>query len=202
MNIRRSPVAPFAATAVLLASACGGTDSSSPGDADELTPITVGVMPIVDTAAIFLGDEQGIFAEHGLELTFEMTQGGAAIIPAVVGDSYEFGFSNVPSLLVGATQDLPLRLVAPANTTTGDTEEDFSAVLVAEDSDIAAPEDLSGHTVAVSTLNNIGDVTISQVVEDAGGDASSIEFVEMPFPDMPAASPATRSTQSGSWSPT
>ena len=29
--------------------------------------------------------------------------------------------------------------------------------------------------------------TISKVVDDAGGDASTINFVELPFPDMPAA---------------
>ena len=54
-------------------------------------------------------------------------------------------------------------------------------------SNIAGPADLAGRTVAVNTLNNIGTTTISKVVEDAGGDASSINFVELPFPDMPAA---------------
>ncbi|MCK6210099.1 ABC transporter substrate-binding protein [Georgenia sp. EYE_87] len=184
------PVGALAAAVALAACGGGGAAESGGGEAPttgSLTPVTVGVMPIVDTAAIFLGEKEGIFAEHGLDLTFEMAQGGAAIIPAVVSGTYDFGFSNVPSLIVATGQGLPLRLIAPANTTTGDTTSDFSAVVVPEGSDIQSPSDLAGRTVAVSTLKNIGDVTVSHVVKGAGGDPSAVEFVEMPFPDMPAA---------------
>ena len=41
--------------------------------------------------------------------------------------------------------------------------------------------------MAVNTLNNIGDSTIRNVVEKDGGDPSAVNFVEMGFPDMPAA---------------
>ena len=56
-----------------------------------------------------------------------------------------------------------------------------------EGSDIEDAADLAGKTVAVNTLNNIGDTTIRKVVDDAGGDPEAVEFVEMGFPDMPAA---------------
>jgi len=186
MSFKRLLIAGAAVASLALVAACGdGSESDQPGG--ELTSLTVGVMPIVDTAAIFLGEQEGIFEEHGLELTFEMAQGGAAIIPAVVGGSYDFGFSNVPSLILGVSEGLPLQLIAPANTSTGDTSSDFSAVLVPEDSDIQGPADLTGRTVAVSTLKNIGDVTISHVVQEAGGDPDQIDYVEIPFPQMPAA---------------
>jgi NitT/TauT family transport system substrate-binding protein len=55
------------------------------------------------------------------------------------------------------------------------------------DSGITSPKDLAGKTVAVNTLKNIGTVTVSEVVDKAGGDPASIKFVEMGFPDMPAA---------------
>lgn len=179
-----------ALTIAVAAAACADGDTGqtgAPEAAGELIPVTVGVMPIVDTAAIFLGESRGVFAEHGLDLTFEMAQGGAAIIPAVVGGNFDFGFSNVPSLLIGVSQGLPLRIVAPANTTTGDLDSDFSGVVVPAGSEIQDVTDLQGRTVAVSTLNNIGDVTVSRVVSDAGGDSETIQFVELGFPDMPAA---------------
>ena len=129
---------------------------------------------------------QGFFEEEGLDVTLELAQGGAAIVPAVVSGEYQFGFSNVTSLLLATSNDVPLKAVAPGNFTTG-ADPDFGAVVVPADSEIQTAADLAGHTVAVNTLNNIGDSTIRHVVEEDGGDPEAIEFVEMGFPDMPAA---------------
>ncbi|TRW46808.1 ABC transporter substrate-binding protein [Georgenia yuyongxinii] len=200
MRARRLPLAAAAASALLFTAACGGggtteETSAAPGAEEttgaeaggDLTPITVGVIPIVDTAAIWLGVDQGIFEEHGLDVTLDVAQGGAAIAPAVVSGDYQFGFSNVVSLLIASSKGLPLQIVAPGNFSTGDTTADIGAVVTKPDSGITSPADLAGKTVAVNTLNNIGDVTVKEVVAKAGGDPESIQFVEMGFPDMPAA---------------
>ncbi|MET0416234.1 MAG: ABC transporter substrate-binding protein, partial [Actinoplanes sp.] len=47
--------------------------------------------------------------------------------------------------------------------------------------------DLAGKKISVNTLKNIGDTTVRESVRKAGGDPSGINFVEMPFPNMPAA---------------
>ncbi|MFE7504088.1 ABC transporter substrate-binding protein [Promicromonospora sp. NPDC057488] len=186
------PAVAVAAAAALLLAACGGPSEAGTGSGDGgadggLTPVKVGVIPIVDVAPIYLGVQEGFFEEEGLDVTLELAQGGAAVVPAVVAGEYQFGFSNVTSLLVASSQGLPLKAVAPGNSTTGVAGEDFSAVVVPEDSDVEDAADLAGRTVAVNTLNNIGDTTIRKVVADAGGDADAVEFVEMGFPDMPAA---------------
>jgi NitT/TauT family transport system substrate-binding protein len=191
--MKSSLVAALSAALVLLAACGGGDDDASDEPADSATgatetqAITVGVIPIVDVAPIYLGVEQGFFEERGLEVTLELAQGGAAIVPAVIAGEFDFGFSNITSLLVAQTQGLPLKVVAAGDSTTGQPGEDFAAVVVPEGSAVAGPADLAGKTVAVNTLNNIGTTTISKVVDDAGGDASTINFVELPFPDMPAA---------------
>ncbi|GAA1630102.1 ABC transporter substrate-binding protein [Georgenia ruanii] len=196
MRTRRLPLTLALAGALMLTAACGGGsgDGASPsagasgsGASGEMTSIKVGVLPIVDTAAIWLGKDKGIFEQHGLDVTLEVAQGGAAVVPAVVAGEYQFGFSNVTSLIVAASKGLPLQIVAPGNFSTGDTKADIGAVVTKSDSGITSPADLAGKTVAVNTLNNIGTVTVSEVVEQAGGDPSTIKFVEMGFPDMPAA---------------
>ncbi|WP_369373012.1 ABC transporter substrate-binding protein [Promicromonospora sp. Populi] len=189
---RTFPTAVAATAAVLLLAACGSSDGGAASGPDatadgELTAVTVGVIPIVDVAPIYLGVQEGIFEEHGLDVTLELAQGGAAIVPAVVSDEYQFGFSNVTSLLAASVEGLPLKVVAPGNFTTGTPGEDFGGVVVPEDSDIEDAADLAGATVAVNTLNNIGDTTVRKVVDDAGGDPADVEFVELGFPDMPAA---------------
>jgi NitT/TauT family transport system substrate-binding protein len=152
-----------------------------------LTAVTVGVIPIVDVAPIYLGIQSGIFEDHGLEVTLELAEGGAAIVPAVADGTYQFGFSNVTSLLVASSKGVPVKVVAPGNFSTGQPGKDFSAVVASADSDIAGAADLAGRTVAVNSLKNIGDTTVRNVVDDAGGDPQAVEFVEMGFPDMSAA---------------
>jgi NitT/TauT family transport system substrate-binding protein len=147
----------------------------------------VSVIPIVDVAPIYLGLEQGFFSDHGIDLTMETAQGGAAIVPAVLNGQVQFGFSNVTSLMLAQAQGIGLKMVTPGAAATGDPDKDIGMLAVREDSDLSDAADLAGRTVAVNTLNNIADTTVRQVVRQAGGDPAEVEFVELPFPDMPAA---------------
>ncbi|WP_104134036.1 MULTISPECIES: ABC transporter substrate-binding protein [unclassified Cryobacterium] len=176
----------LAAASVIALSACSaGADTTAPAKSDALTPVTVGVIPIVDTAPIWLGKEKGFFSAEGLDLTVQVTTGGAAAVPGVVSGDYEFAFGNLVSVMVARDQGLDLRYVANGNSTAG--SPDFGAVIVPGDSPIMSAADLAGKTVSVNNLQNIGDTTIRQIVEDDGGDSSGIQFVEVGFPDAEAA---------------
>lgn len=184
-----------AAAAVLALAACGSgspsgtTDSSgaASGGASELTKITVGVIPIVDVAPIYLGQQEGFFEDQGLELEPVLAQGGAAIVPAVMSGSMDFGFSNVSSMLIANSKGLDVKIVSAGAASTGKDKADFGGILVAADSGIASAADLAGKKVAVNTLNNINDTTVRQAIRKAGGDPQTTEFVELGFPDMQAA---------------
>ncbi|MEW1962626.1 ABC transporter substrate-binding protein [Microbacterium sp. NPDC077644] len=169
------------------APAGGDTSDGGSGDSAELTPVTVGVIPIADTAALYLGEDQGFFEDEGLDLTIETATGGAAIVPAVVSGDYEFGFSNQLSLMVAADQGLDIQMVSSAVATTGDTTKDMGAVVTKADSGIASPADLAGKTVSSNSVGNINDTAVRSVVDESGADSSTIEFVEVPFPDAIAA---------------
>ncbi|UWX97821.1 ABC transporter substrate-binding protein [Arthrobacter zhaoxinii] len=187
--MRKTGVAAVLAAALFGVTGCSGGSPSSETETEasgDLVPIEVGVIPIVDVAPIYLGVEQGFFEDEGLELTLTPAQGGAAIVPAVTSGQMAFGFSNVTSMIVGKSKGLPIRMVAPGASTTGDVDADFASVMTLPGSGIEETADLAGKRVGVNTLNNISDSTISEAVKQAGGDYESIEFVEMQFPDMPA----------------
>ena len=178
-----------AATAGLLAlTSCGGGDEAVSDDEvaqdGQLTEVSIGVVPVVDVAPIYLGVQEGIFEEHGLDVDLTVAQGGAAIIPAVQSGDFDFGFSNITSLVIGESQGLPLQVVAPGPQTTGNVGEDFSALLVPEDSDAESIADLEGKRVAVNTLNNINDTVLKEGLRQAGGDRDAMDLVEVAFPDM------------------
>lgn len=185
----RRLLAPITALALLTtATACGGSSDEPATDTEGgLAQVAVGIIPIIDVAPIYLGQEQGFFEERGIELELVPGSGGAAAVPGVVAGDFDFAFGNVTSLLLAQTQGLPLKVVSNGTASTGDPATDFSAVVVAADSPVQTAADLAGRTVAVNNLKNIGEVTIRKAVEDAGGDSSTIEFVELAFPDMPAA---------------
>ncbi|GGL33655.1 ABC transporter substrate-binding protein [Phycicoccus endophyticus] len=193
---RRAGLVAAGSAAALVLAACGsgdgslGDSSSSDGASSasgETSTVSVGVIPIIDVAPIYLGVDQGFFADHGLELDLELAQGGAAIVPGVVSDQYQFGFSNTTSLLLATDKGLPVKVVASGNQGTDDPEEDFAGILVRSDSGISSPKDLAGKKVAVNTLNNINTTTTNALVRADGGDPSGIDYVELAFPDIPAA---------------
>jgi len=178
--------ASLSAIAIALAAttaACGGGGEAGDGGTDA---VSVGVIPIVDVAPIYLGIEQGFFASRDIEVELTEAQGGAAIVPGVAAQEFDFGFSNITSLLLAQSAGLPVEIVANGVASTGVAGEDFGAVMVPADSPIQTPADLAAATVAVNTLNNIGDTTIRESVRLDGGDPSGIGFTEVAFPDMPA----------------
>src|SRR5699024_9311694 len=168
-NRGRLPLFISAATAGLLTlSACGGSSNDATEGTDgDLTPVEVGVIPIGDVASIYVGQQEGIFEEHGIDLTLTQAQGGAAIVPGVQSGDLDFGYSNVTSLVMARSQGLPIQIVATGPQTTGSTDDDFAAVMVAPDSGIESVTDLEGKTLAVNTLNNIIDsVLLSVLLQD------------------------------------
>src|SRR5262245_49898302 len=125
--LRRFAAAAVMTAMVAAAGACGSDKPSTappppPGQPDK---VTVGVIPIVDVAPIYLGKSKGFFSKRNIDLNLTLAQGGAAIVPAVVSGQYQFGFSNVVSLLLAQSKGLPLKVVASGNTSTGDKNKDF-----------------------------------------------------------------------------
>jgi NitT/TauT family transport system substrate-binding protein len=177
----------LAFAAVLLASCTSAPQSapqSTPGTPDK---VTVGVIPILDVAPIYLGKQKEFFKKRNIELSLTLASGGAAIVPAVVSGQYQFGFSNVISLLLATSNGLPLKVVCNGNNSTGVDGADFAALMVKGDSPIKTPADLAGKTVAANTLKNIVDTSVRASVRKAGGDPKAVKFVELPFPQQPAA---------------
>lgn len=169
----------------LALSACADTGATESSGGEELDEVTIATQPIVDSAPLYLGLDKGFFEEEGLSLKIETAAGGAAVIPGVIAGTFEFGRGNLLSTMVAMDKGLDLQCITNANSTAGNP--DFGAVVVQEDSPIKTMADLPGNTVSVNTLSNIGDTTIRSIVEEAGGDPDGIDFVEVGFPEAPAA---------------
>ena len=176
----------------LLLLACGGT-ANNPAPAASQAPVTlrVGVIPIVDVAPIYLGNQQGFFKEQNLTLDLQLAQGGAAIVPAVVSGDYQFGFSNLVSEILAVSKGLKIQIVAQGVQANDDKTKDSWAIL-ALNSALTTCKSLEGKTIAVNTLKNIGEISIKAACEKEGAGVSSFKLIEMNFPDMLPAMQAGR----------
>ena len=194
--MRRQLAALLFASTMLAGAACGSDgeagNTAAPGQPGQPDKVTVGVIPILDVAPIYLGKDQGFFSDRNIELTLTPAQGGAAIVPAVLSGQYQFGFSNVISLLLAQSNNVPVKIVSNGNNSTGVDGEDFAALMVKGDSPIQSPKELEGKTVAANTLKNIVETSVRASVRKDGGDAASVKFTELAFPDQPAALQAGR----------
>ncbi|WP_369250552.1 ABC transporter substrate-binding protein [Streptomyces sp. R41] len=188
----RRLLAVLAAGAFLVAaSACGSSDGGGASDKNAssggITTVKVGIIPIVDVAPLYLGQEKGFYSKRGLKLSMTTAQGGAAIVPGVVSGQFQFGFSNMTSLMIAQSNSVPVKAIANGVASTGVSGKDFGAITVKKGSSIKSAKDLEGKKVAVNTLKNINETAVRESVRKAGGDASKVKFVELAFDQMPAA---------------
>jgi NitT/TauT family transport system substrate-binding protein len=170
----------------------GSTDARREPEPVALRPVTVGVIPIVDVAPLFLGIDKGFFRDRGLDVKTVQAQGGPFIVKGVVGGEYNFGFANTTSLMINHTKKVPVRVVSSGVASTGRRGLDFGAVVVPARSAVRSAADLTGRRIAVNSVGTIGDTTVRESVRQAGGDPRRLTFVQMPLPEMQAAMDAGR----------
>lgn len=182
----------FAAAAALTLAGC--TDSAAPSTSTaptedtasgEMRTVRVAALPIAETGALWGAIDEGIFADHNIEVEVVPAQGGAQAIPALLSGDIQFAIGQPFGPFRADLQDLGVAIIG--NYASSQSEgRDVNAVVSLGDSGITSPADLAGKRVSVNSLGAAGDVTIMKAVEDAGGDPSTIEFVEVAFPDAQA----------------
>jgi NitT/TauT family transport system substrate-binding protein len=183
----------------VLATACGDDDDGGDegatgegegdgsGSGEELTPITVGILPLAGLAPLYYGVEHGYFEEEGLEVTMDVGGSGAELAPSVLDGEYQFAVGEYMSIMQARENDVPVQVVSNLTNGADAADDGINALLVSPDSGIDSPDDLAGKVVAVNGLGGIEEVAIRAIVDDAGADSSTVEFTEVGFPEMNAA---------------
>jgi NitT/TauT family transport system substrate-binding protein len=176
------------AVLLLTLTACRGTSSESASAAAsggaEQAELVIGVLPIVDVAPIYLALDRGLFEAEGLSVSVELVQGGAAAIPALVGGDLDISYGNWVSFLLANQEGIDLRAIAAGVS----AAPGFTEFLALPDSGLEGdPARLAGSTIALNTLNNIGEMAVRATLDANGLEPSDVQLIEIPFPDMGAA---------------
>ncbi|GAA5148461.1 hypothetical protein GCM10025768_10180 [Microbacterium pseudoresistens] len=182
--------AALAASALFL-TACSGDSSAgeeSGGDG-ELTKVTVAINPYNGNAPMLYGMQEGVFAEHGLELELVPQTDVAAIISGVASGQYDFGFATVVHVINANLNGIPIRAVATPEGQQKDHEEpeEGNALVAAPGSGITSAGQIEGKALGVVGLASLNTYSALDMIANDGGDPDSVELVQLPFGQMTAA---------------
>ncbi|HWM06686.1 MAG TPA: ABC transporter substrate-binding protein [Actinophytocola sp.] len=170
----------------MVVAGCGVFDARDARE-PKLTPVTVSVLPVMDTAPLWTAAERGYFADEGLAVT-TLTAGSAndTISLVVNGEadlgysSYQAGFSAQAHGAAGGFGRGQVRVVADGYAAGPGT----FAILSRPLSGIDSPADLAGRRVALSTPGSIVEYACRSALADAGVDLTTIQWTQVAFPQM------------------
>ena len=175
----------MAAAAVAIALLSGGCfrgeEPASP--AVEKHDLTVGAVPVADSAALYVAQQRGLFRAAGLNVKIVPVVSGETAIASQLAGKYDAVLGNYVSyILADALHHDKFRVLAPGS---ADSPND-SVLLVPARSRIQTIADLKGKTIGVNALNNIGTLLITSLLaaNAMGVKDDHIRFKAIPFPDM------------------
>jgi len=179
-------VSVFAVT-VLATSGCSllnGATADTSAPAAGHTKINVGIIATVDDAPVKLAQAKGYFSQEGLDATVKVYPSVTQTMPALQSGEIDVTLMNYVSFFQAeAAKTLDGKVVSDAYQGTPD-----SLVLLAKpDSGIRTPKDLAGKKVSVHSKGNIVELLIKAVLQDNGVDPNSVTYLEVKFPQIPAA---------------
>jgi len=174
-----------AAAAVMAGLLSGGCSAATGASAPpvEKHDLTVGAVPVADSAALYIAQQRGFFKAAGLHVKIVPVVSAATAIPGQLAGKYDVVLGNYVSyVLADAEHGDDFRVLAPgAAEAPGD-----SVLVVPHGSPIQSVADLRGKTVAINALNNIGALLVTSMLSDymMGPKADHITFKAVPFPAM------------------
>lgn len=174
----------LASVGVLTASlvACSSAEGE-PSSAGNDTDLKVGSAPSLAALSLQGALANGDFEENGLNVEIVANKSANDAVPQLLNGGMDIAQMDMITFFKARSEGIPLQIVAGAGeqTTDGEAGEISGAGVVANpDSDIEGPLDLVGHKVGVPAIKTQTWMNIRAAVDEAGGDSSQIEFVEVP----------------------
>ncbi len=148
-----------------------------------LATIRVVTPPLTNYTPLLVARDKGWFAEENLSVTWSTVTQTAVSIEAVYGGSAEFGGGGVLEPMIARGNGLDLMLALPTARIRG-APPDNSGIAVRANSEIARAADLAGKRVSVGLINSINHIHMVEWLRKAGVDAKTVQFIEIPFPQM------------------
>ena len=153
----------------------------TPLNAQNLTPIRVGYVPVATWLPAWVAKEKALFEKNGLTATLTPIQ-NLSRLPPTMGKQFDFAASTAPDLIKAAANGIDV--VAVTGGVIESSSHPSMQVVVRKDSGITSAKDLKGKIIATPSTGAIMHVATLAWLKKNGVDPNSIRAVEVPFPNM------------------
>jgi NitT/TauT family transport system substrate-binding protein len=157
-----------------------------PGYAKELLPLKVSYLPIIDLLQFYVAMEKGFFEEEGLKVEGQRAQGGAVSQTLVESGSVDLGWTAVVPLSQAYVKGFDFAFIAPGGFNDRSNRSTV-AIAVKKDSPFQSMKDLAGKKIAVNGIQSVNHLSVLTIADFHGVDTKEMKFLEVPFPNQPAA---------------
>jgi NitT/TauT family transport system substrate-binding protein len=145
--------------------------------------VRVAVMPVANFAPMVVARDKGFFTDENLNVTWTTVPQGAIAVEAVFGGSAEVGGGSIFEPMVARGNGLDMVFLAGSARIRSESP-DNSGIAVRSDDTIKGPKDLVGKKVSASLINGPNYVHMREWLQRGGVDPNSVQFLEIPFPQM------------------
>jgi NitT/TauT family transport system substrate-binding protein len=169
------------------ATACSGPASAAGGSSPlEKPDITIGVVPAVANAGVYITEMRGLFAAQGLHVTLQPITSSANVLTLLLRGNIDILAGNYVSEIQAEANNrdtIRLHVLSEGSLTAPNSR----ALMVPSGSKIKTLADLRGKTVAVNALNNAASMLVESALLEHSIPPSSVHLVAIPFQSEAAA---------------
>lgn len=149
---------------------------------EETKVVKIGHLPILASLPLYVAQENGYFAEQGIEIEVSKLQSSNQLVDALVRGDIDVVVesSAVPALIVETIDPNKLKIFSVSDIT---PETPFDSIIVKADSKLEKLEDLENKKIGVfpgSTATNL----LKKYLTEKGIDVSTIEFIKIIPPNQ------------------
>lgn len=168
---------PQMAAIALLAAGCAGQPA-------EPNTLRIGVLPILDALPMYVAQQQGYFAENGLQVEFVPAASAAERDQLMQAGQIDGMINDLVSTMLYNQDEPQVTVVRFARTATPEFPQ--YSILAAKDSGITTPEDLKGVEIGISEGTVIA-YTTDRLLQAEGLAPEDIQTIAVPkIPDRMA----------------
>ena len=145
--------------------------------------LRLAMLPVTNYAPLVVARDKGYFTEENLNVSWTTVNQGAITIEAVYGGSAEIGGSSIFEPMVARGNGLDIMYIA-ASSRIRTNPPDNSGLAVRSGDAIRTAKDLVGKKISAGLINSVNYAHMREWLQRNGVDPASVQFLEIPFPQM------------------
>jgi NitT/TauT family transport system substrate-binding protein len=170
---------------LLLVSSCAApVRADTPAPAIPEASIVAGVVPDETNTAMFIAQQRGFFAAHGLHVTIKSIVSTQDAVPQLLDGGLDVAAGQLPTWLAAQAKGLgPFRVLAPGVELAPNVDQ----IITLGTSQIIDPGQLAGRVIAVNAAAGNGPLLTDNILAAYGISPAQVTYKVVPFPDTRAA---------------